>query len=132
MLAATYCFPSLQQVAFVRRTFWNNEELISEGRFFLTSLPRNRLSARRFLKAVTAHWEIENSLHNVKDKHWREDKQYTSRTSLGCVQSVMRNFALNILRVMESPYEKGAKSLSAKAMHLLAQPLKALRWLGTL
>ena len=130
MLAAAYKFPSLQQVAYVRRTYWNGEEMVSEGRIFLTSIPRNRLSARRFLGKVTGHWEIENSLHNVKDKHWNEDKQFTCRVALGCIQAALRNLSLNLLRVVKVPWVRGGNSLSGKALQLLAQPTKALAWLS--
>lgn len=130
VLAAAYKFPSLQQVAYVRRTYWNGDETVSEGRIFLTSIPRNRLSAKRFLAKITGHWEVENSLHNVKDKHWNEDKQFTCRVSLGCLQAALRNLSLNLLRVVEVPWYRGARSLTGKALQLLAQPIKALGWLS--
>ena len=79
---------------------------------------------------MTSHWEIENSLHNVKDKHWNEDKQYTTRVSLGCVQSRLRNMSLNLLRMVKIPIVGALQGLSAKSLHLLAQPVNALRWLS--
>lgn len=130
ILGSTYRFPGLQQIAFVRRTFWDGDKKISEGRYFLTSLPRNRLSAKRFLKKVISHWEVENSLHNVKDKHWNEDKQYTVRVALGCIQSALRNLSLNVLRTVEIPGVSKNSSLSARAFGLLAQPLNAIKWVS--
>ena len=130
LLAAAYDFPSLRQVAFVRRTFWKGAERVSEGRIFLTSIPRNRLSARRLLKSITDHWQVENSLHNLKDKHLNEDRQYTARVSLGCAQSSLRNLSLNALRMLTIPGIAGFKSLSSKALQLLANPVQALKRLG--
>lgn len=128
VLSAAYQFPGIQQIAFVRRTWWDGEKKASEGRYFITSIARNRLSAKRFLQMTISHWEIENSLHNVKDKHWNEDKQMTKRRILGSVQACLRNLSLNILRVL--PDLKKVKSLTAKAMQLLAQPLQAFHWLA--
>lgn len=125
ILGKAYQFPGLQQVVFVRRTYWNGNETILEGRYFVTSLPRNRLSARRYLEKVVRHWEVENSLHLVKDKHWNEDKQYTLRATLGYLQSVLRSAAINVLRVIKLPAK--ASSLTARALQLLAEPLKALK-----
>lgn len=127
ILGGVHNFPALQQIAFVRRTFWQEGKIVSEGRYFLTSLPRNRLSAKRFLEKVTSHWEIENSLHNVKDKHMNEDKQYTVRGMLGCIQSSLRSLSLNALRTIKIPSMSEKTSLSAKAMRLLAKPLEALK-----
>ena len=132
LLAAAYDFPSLKQVAFVRRTFWKGTERVSEGRIFLTSIPRNRLSARRFLKSITNQWQVENSLHNLKDKHLNEDRQYTVRVSLGCVQSALRNLSLNAVRMVTIPGTSRFKSLSAKALQLLAHPSRALKRLALL
>ena len=71
-----------------------------------------------------------HSLHNVKDKHWNEDKQYCIREALGCIQSSIRSLALNALRVVEIPEQPKKTSLSKKALNLLAQPLKALALLN--
>lgn len=127
VLGKLYDFPGLQQVAYVRRTYWDGSENVSEGRYFLTSKPRNRLSARRFLQKITSHWEIENSLHNVKDKHWNEDKQFTIRGVLGTLQSALRSLSLNVLRILQIPGVSDKSSLSKKALELLARPLNALK-----
>jgi hypothetical protein len=129
-LGCAYKFPGLQQIAFVRRIYWDGGKKISDGRYFLTSIPRNRLSARKFLKKVKAHWEVENCLHNVKDKLWNEDKQYTIRTSLGCAQSTLRNASLNLLRLVKIPITGTIQGMSAKGFQLLAQPLQAFQLLS--
>lgn len=130
VLGLAHEFPGLKQVAYVRRIYWKGENKVTEGRYFLTSLPRNRLSAKRFLQKITSHWEIENSLHNVKDKHWQEDKHYTARVSLGCIQAMLRNLSLNALRLVRTAHGSDKLSLAAKSLQMLAQPLNALGWLN--
>lgn len=120
----------MRQAALVRRSWHDESGERVEDRYFITSLPRNRLSARRLLKAIAGHWSIENSLHNVLDKSWIEDKIRITASSQGCALSLLRRASLNALRVLDSPQLPRLRSLTAKATHMIMNPLKALNLLG--
>lgn len=131
LLAEKHNFPSLKQLAFVKRTYADkNGVALEEGRYFMTSLPQNKLSASRFLQYITSHWEVENNLHNVKDKHLNEDKQQTKRNFLGCCQSVLRSLGMNLLQAVSNLGKQKGRSLSAKALKMLAKPIEAVKYLS--
>ena len=115
----------MRQAALIRRSWYEDGVERVEDRYFITSLPRNRLSSKRFLKAVSGHWSVENSLHNVLDKSWIEDKIRIDAPSQGCALSLLRRAALNALRVVDLPQLSGLKSLTARATHLIMNPLRA-------
>jgi predicted transposase YbfD/YdcC len=80
-------------------------------RYFISSLDT---SASEILKAVRAHWGVENSLHWTLDIAFREDE---SRTRIGHAQqnlALVRKIALNILR-NERTAKGGVKSKRLQA-----------------
>ena len=48
---------------------------------------------------IRNHWEIENSLHHMKDRSWDEDVHTLRRPGLGEVYASLVNTALNALRL---------------------------------
>ena len=81
-----------------------------ETRYYLTSLT----DARRFGRAVRAHWGIENGLHWVLDVAFREDE---SRVRVGASATnfaVLRRLALNLLKA-ERTAKVGIKAKRLKA-----------------
>ena len=48
-------------------------EIETEDRYFVTSLPWNRLKPREILALVRNHWGVENDTFNSLDLQWRED-----------------------------------------------------------
>jgi hypothetical protein len=48
----------------------------SESHYFISSL---MLSARCLLRLIRGHGEVENCLHWMKDRGWKEDKHYLKR-----------------------------------------------------
>ena len=75
---------------------------------------------------VRDHWQIENSLHFVKDRWWDEDRHYLSRAGLGEVFATLTNFALSILRLLQHPGD----SLIETAENLRYSPRKILQLIG--
>lgn len=69
-----------------------------ETRYFVTSLDPGRVSARRLLDLVRAHWQVENSLHFVKDRWWDEDRHVCRRPGLAAGFTSLVTAALTVLR----------------------------------
>jgi hypothetical protein len=51
------------------------------------------------LKYVRGHWEVENSLHYVKDRWWDEDRHWIRRPGLAERLASLTNIALTLLRL---------------------------------
>jgi predicted transposase YbfD/YdcC len=66
-----------------------------EGRYSILSRP---LSAREFADAVRGHWSIENQLHWQLDVSFREDESRVRTGHAAANLSVIRRFALGLLR----------------------------------
>lgn len=78
----------------------------SEGnRFFVSNLPFNRLTDRQWLKAVRAHWRVENNSNWTADVFWREDAKrtpWTTNPEAVYVLAALRMLAINIIAVMRA------------------------------
>jgi predicted transposase YbfD/YdcC len=66
-----------------------------EVRYYILS---RRLSAQEFAAAVRGHWSIENNLHWQLDVSFREDKCRVCRDHAPANLSVIRRFALGLLK----------------------------------
>jgi predicted transposase YbfD/YdcC len=66
-----------------------------EGRYYILS---RRLSAREFAEAVRGHWSIENDLHWQLDVSFGEDACRVRRDHAPANLSVIRRFALGLLK----------------------------------
>jgi predicted transposase YbfD/YdcC len=98
--------------------------------YVLTSCTRQRLNPSEFLKTIRAHWQIENSLHNVKDRALQEDHQAISTPGLGPVLT-LRNLALNALRKMHPP-NTTQDSIPTLSLNLLMKPVQTVQKFLTL
>ncbi len=88
-------WPNLQTLALLRRERQFPDHTAVEMAFYLSSLPG---SASRLLDATRTHWDIENSLHWLRDVPFREDDQ-RFRTGNGPQNSsILRQVALNLLK----------------------------------
>ena len=66
-----------------------------EGRYYILS---TLLSAEEFAEAVRGHWSIENNLHWQLDVSFREDECRVRRDHAPANLSVIRRFALGLLK----------------------------------
>ena len=80
----------------------------------LTSRPPERRGPAQLLRLFRQHWSIENSLHQVKDRSWDEDRHTLRRPGLGEVFAALVNVSLNVLRRAEWLPERMSLPLRAK------------------
>ena len=71
-----------------------------EVRYYLCSF---KAEAARVLHAVRTHWEVENKLHWILDVVFNEDRHDYAERQGAENMSVLRQFALNLLRQNQSP-----------------------------
>lgn len=88
------------------RTSKKTGEVSEETRFYISSF---RGSAEKFLKSVRGHWEVENKLHWVMDVIFREDECRSRAGHSGENFSLLRQFALNLIKL-----EPGKKAIRRK------------------
>ncbi len=68
-----------------------------ETAYFISSLP-STTKAKEFNQGIRSHWSIENSLHYVKDKTFKEDDCKIRTGNSPENLSLIRNFIINIFR----------------------------------
>ena len=120
-------FPELKQIAWVKKRIYNREQLIVEEiRYHVTSASRRKLSPKKFLHGIRGPWDIENTLHHVKDRSWSEDKMYTKVPEQGWVLGKLRNQALNIVRTLAEKLRWKEESMPKWSAQLLSRPKRAL------
>lgn len=73
----------------------SNDEVREETRYYISS---RRLTAAEALHAVRNHWHVENRLHWVLDVTFSEDHCRTRTAYAAENLTVVRHFAMNILR----------------------------------
>ena len=116
-------FPGLKQVSCIRKKVYRNGYLVSEEhRYQIPSLSRKKL-----LGGIRGHWQIENSLHHVKDRSWHEDKMYSINPEQGWILGKLRNQAPNILRHLSKKRRCRGESLPKLTARLQSQPMETLR-----
>jgi predicted transposase YbfD/YdcC len=82
-----------------RRTGRDFENVTTERRFYISSLPgHTKKDARRLARAVRHHWGIENSLHWVLDIAFREDENRTRKHHGPENLATLRHIAYNLLK----------------------------------
>ena len=82
-----------------------------ERRYFISSLPAD---AKEALRAVRAHWQVENCLHWVLDVAFREDGCRTRTGNAPENLATLRHVAVNLLK-QERSCKLGIKSKRLKA-----------------
>lgn len=111
-LAQQHGFPDL--VAVGRIESWrstNAKPKKSKLRFFLCS---RKLSAKRLLDVVRAHWSIENNLHWILDVLFAEDACRSRKDHAPENLAVLRKLAINILQATPGPQRMRHKMLHAR------------------
>ena len=110
-LGATASWANLQSLGMVESCREVGEEVESETRYFLTSLPANGV---RFAQAVRRHWGIETSLHWVLDVSFDEDACRIRKDQGAQTFSVLRHIALHLGR-RELSHKRGIKARRKRA-----------------
>jgi predicted transposase YbfD/YdcC len=84
------------------------------------------VSPQKLLRLIRGHWQIENSLHFIRDRWWDEDRHWTSRPGLARVFVSLTNAAVSVVRLLPG----AEKILRAKAQNIQWNPKNALKILG--
>jgi predicted transposase YbfD/YdcC len=77
---------------------------LADTRYFLTSLDPDTVTAQQLLRAVRAHWQIENSLFFLKDRWWDEDRHWTRRPGVAEWLTQLTTAATTVLRTLGPPH----------------------------
>lgn len=119
-------WPGHQQVLELRRTVTHKRtgEMRCEVVHAITSLGRERATARQLLEVWRAHWHIENRLHWVRDVTFDEDRSQVRAGHAPQVMATLRNIAISALRIC------GAENIAAACRRYAAQPALALAAVG--
>lgn len=102
----------------IERTVKRNNAISKETAYYISSLPPDT-GAREFSRAIRSHWHIENSLHYVKDKTFKEDELKIKSRYAPQNLSTLRNIVINIFR------NSGYKNM-AQAVRLVANDIHKL------
>jgi predicted transposase YbfD/YdcC len=119
-------WPGHAQVLELHRTVTEKRtgQTRSEVAHAITSLGRERATARQLLEVWRAHWHIENRLHWVRDVTFDEDRSQVRAGHAPQVMATLRNIAISVLRVC------GAENIAATCRRYAAQPALALAAVG--
>ena len=90
----------------------------------ITSLSKERATARQLLKLWREHWHIENKLHWVRDVTFDEDRSQVRTARIPQVMAALRNAAISLLRLC------GAENIAAATRRYAARPALALAAVG--
>ena len=119
-------WPGLKQGFRVRRWGIRKGKPYEEVVHGITSLPLEKANAKRLLELVRGHWQIENSLHYVRDVTLGEDASRVRRDSAPQVLAAFRNVALHLLTQVDADnYAQATRRLAARfheAVDLLSSP----------
>lgn len=120
-------FPGLKQIACIRKRIYRGERLLlEETRYHVTSASRRKLSPKKFLRGIRGHWQVENTLHHVKDRSWNEDKTYSKVPEQGWILGKLRNQALNVVRTLAEKLGWKEESMPKWSARLLSTPKQTL------
>lgn len=75
-----------------------------ETAYGVTSLKKEKASAKRLLDLIRGHWEIENRVHWVRDVTYDEDRCRIRTDNGPRVMASIRNLAISITRMMGFQY----------------------------
>lgn len=114
-------WPGVGQVFRLTRERRIGDKTTVEAVYGITSLSRERASAKKLLELVRGHWGIENGLHWVRDEVLREDRCRVRKGAGAEVLATLRNTVLFLLT------KTRIKGPTAALRHLSFHPMKAIR-----
>lgn len=93
-------WPHLAQVFKLEREWmeWGGDDIKSEVRYGVTSLPQSVAGPARLLEIARQEWSIENTLHYVRDVTFGEDSSQLRRGNAPQVLAALNNTILNLVR----------------------------------
>jgi hypothetical protein len=105
---------SAHQVWRVKQTAQHADGTVDvENRYFVTSLPRERLTGQQILTLVRLHWGVENGCHWTMDVVLGEDaRPWCTQGKALRMLSWMRLLAYNALRFLRDRYLRSSTSRS--------------------
>ena len=93
--------------------------------FGITSLPRERASAKELLGLIRNHWGIENGLHGLRDGTLQEDASRIRKGTATQTMAILRNIIVFML------HRLGHKNAAAATRYYVCHPDKSLEVLST-
>ena len=95
-----------------------------ETAFLITSLSPIEANAEHLMGLARGHWGIENKSHYVRDVTFDEDRSQARKKSGPRVMATLRNFTINILRLI------GYHNIAAALRDMAAKPHISLKLIG--
>ncbi|MDO8671650.1 MAG: ISAs1 family transposase [Dehalococcoidia bacterium] len=108
-------WPALTQVFRLERSWQQRGEIKQEVQYGITSLPPAVADAARLLALKRGHWQIENSLHYVKDVTLGEDRSLIHVGNGPSVMAMLRDLILSLLH--QNGCQKIAQRLRFNSCH---------------
>jgi hypothetical protein len=108
-------WPGLAQACRIERRVFSKGKETREVVYAITSAPREQASAEHLLTWARGHWEIE-SHHWIRDLVFGEDQYRVRRGKAPHVLAIIRNAAVNLLRL--SGCSEFAKNLRRNALQV--------------
>jgi predicted transposase YbfD/YdcC len=108
----------LSQIMKVHRRVKKKGEWHEETAYYISS---KLTHAQEYNYGIRSHWEIENSLHWVKDVTFREDASKIRTSHAPQNISTLRNIAINIFRKNDYTNLEQAKRLVSNNIHKLCK-----------
>jgi len=93
-----------------KTVIYSSGKITTEDHYYITSLPKSRLSNKQKLKTVRLHWGIENNANWVMDTAWKEDSTPWCRQALSLV-SLLRVIAYNTVARLKIRRLRKARSM---------------------
>ena len=91
---------------------WEQQETFT----WVSSVPRERISARQIAQHLRQHWTIENGVFWVRDVTYSEDR--LPGRKIGPCLSIFRNIAINVIRKQGYPFiPDGWRDIAAMSDH---------------
>lgn len=119
-------YPDARQALQVAR--WRPDlgsgKLTIERIYLITSLPPGAATSAQLAARIRGHWGIENLLHHVRDRTFREDDSKTRTAQLPRTMASLRNLAIGLHR------HDGQKNIAAALRRAARDYRRPLALLG--
>ncbi|WP_432034719.1 ISAs1 family transposase, partial [Streptomyces antibioticus] len=99
-------------------------KLTIERVYLITSLPPGAATGAQLASWIRGHWGIENLLHHVRDRTFREDESKIRTAQLPRTMASLRNLAIGLHR------QDGQKNIAAALRHTARDYRRPLTLLG--